>query len=318
VVAVELVTLAVQVGLGGVEVFRAGAVVVAAGGVASADEAAHFAVVVDRRDEPVAEAVDDAPGAGVGAEAGGHDVGVGRAEAVQVLGERGPRCGGVAGLESFVAGEVVTEPAGDVGGGPRVGVVGTEEVQRVLIEFDEPGVGGASGATKLQPEQRVAGLVEVDLHGTAVAERGRIRVCVGVLWLGSGLVGMAGLGGREAGEPVFVLLGAGVGQLRELGVGDRGRRVLLLDGGPRGVGVGEQADPPGQGGGQLVAAEGLVVGLAADEQFVGGADDFAGLPVGALGLGDGGDEGWPGGVGQDAVGRCGADDVDQLRYPVRA
>jgi hypothetical protein len=47
VVAVELVAFAVQVGLGGVEVLRPGAVVIAAGGVASADEAEQFALVVD-------------------------------------------------------------------------------------------------------------------------------------------------------------------------------------------------------------------------------------------------------------------------------
>ena len=107
--AVQLVALGEQVGLGGVEVLGNGsarfvAVVV---GVAAADPAVDLRAVADGEDEPVAEAVDDPAGGGVAAEAGGDDLGVGGAEAAQVVGQRGPAGGGVAEGEPVVVGRSV-------------------------------------------------------------------------------------------------------------------------------------------------------------------------------------------------------------------
>jgi hypothetical protein len=50
--------------------------------------------VVDREDEPVAEPVDQGPGAGALGEAGGEQLGVGGAGCSQVVDEGGPAGGG--------------------------------------------------------------------------------------------------------------------------------------------------------------------------------------------------------------------------------
>jgi hypothetical protein len=88
--AVQLVALAEQIGLGGVEVLRSGlgrvAVVTVMGWVAATDPAADLGVAIsvggfDGEDEAVAELVDDAAGGGDPAKAGADDLLVGRAVA---------------------------------------------------------------------------------------------------------------------------------------------------------------------------------------------------------------------------------------------
>ncbi len=93
-----MLALAVEVGAGSVEVLGPGAAVVAGAGVAASNEAADGAFgVVDQEGEPVAEPVDQRPGAGALREAGGEQLDVGGTEAAQVIDESGPAGGGVAG-----------------------------------------------------------------------------------------------------------------------------------------------------------------------------------------------------------------------------
>ena len=100
--AVELGALVEQGGVRGVEVLRAGRAVVGGVGVAAADEPEDVPVVGDGHDGPVAEAVDEPPGARGGREPGLEELGVGDPAPAEVVDEVGPpgRCvpgGGVRG-----------------------------------------------------------------------------------------------------------------------------------------------------------------------------------------------------------------------------
>ena len=110
-VAVELVALAEQRGLGGVEVLRSGFRVVAGGGVAAGDEAEDLAVGVgDGEGDAVAELVDQLAGGCDAGDAGGDHLCVGDAELSEVVDQVGPTCLRVSGLDEPVSGQVGAEP----------------------------------------------------------------------------------------------------------------------------------------------------------------------------------------------------------------
>ncbi len=84
-----------------------------------------------------------------------------------------------------------------------------------------------------------------------------------------------------------------------------------------GIGVGEQTDPPDQGTGEFLRAQGRDVVLAGGQQLVGGGQDLPWSPAAVGGGGDGGDQGRPGGVGDDPGGGERAEQVDQGGRPGR-
>jgi hypothetical protein len=74
------------------------------------NESKHLAVVDDRKDDPVAEAVDQPAGAGHGGDTGDDHFVAGDAMLPEVVDEIGPAGGCLTGLESGVVGDVLTEP----------------------------------------------------------------------------------------------------------------------------------------------------------------------------------------------------------------
>jgi hypothetical protein len=116
--AEQLGTLVEQRGVDGVEVLRSALVCLREFGAASADEPEDLAVVDHREHDPVAEAVDQPPGAGLAGDAGGQHLGVGDPVAAQLVDQVGPARWGLAGAEVLVAGEVDPEPFREVAATP--------------------------------------------------------------------------------------------------------------------------------------------------------------------------------------------------------
>ena len=240
------VALAVERGLGGVEVLGCAAVGVGGG---AADEGDDVSVdVADGEHEPVAEAVDEPAGAGAGGQPGGLDGVVAVPGGAQVVGQAGPLGGGVAdapgggGVEDggqAALAQVAGDPAGhdlglEVGGG--VGVDGEQ-----LLALGGGRLAGGQGLGAVEDGLGVGGEVG------------------GLLGRGSGVLGVGedASGGLQdalpgGGDDVLGLLAAGVGGPG----GDVGE----------GVGVGGQAVA---GGDQVGDAFGLDLGdAAADERLV--------------------------------------------------
>ena len=127
------------------------------------------------------------------------------------------------------------------------------------------------------------------------------------------------LPGGRGGEPGLIRRAGLVAVVRPF-FGRRGRVGGLVAGraGCSGVGgVGERPYPPGQGLGEVGGAGRGAAVVAAVEELVSGGQDLLRVPSGGGGAGDGGDEGGPATVGEDAVGGGLAEDGGQRRGPGR-
>src|SRR4051812_18408105 len=123
---------------GGVEVFGSALVGIGEVGVASADEAEDLAVVDDREDQPVPEAVDQPTVPRRGGEAAGGHLRLVDAFGSEVLDEGGPSVRRVSGLEVAVAGQLDPEPVTEVGLRPGPGEPGFEVAQGDRVHGQEP------------------------------------------------------------------------------------------------------------------------------------------------------------------------------------
>nr|WP_259306612.1 hypothetical protein [Cellulomonas sp. P24] len=110
----------------------------------AADEAEGFELAVggdagDREDQAIAEAVDEATGPRDAGQAGLGELQVGDALAAQVIDEPGPTGRGVPGEHVRVAGQVGTEPFGQVGLGPGTGELAHVVVGGQSVELEDAG-----------------------------------------------------------------------------------------------------------------------------------------------------------------------------------
>ena len=127
----------VEDGVGGVEVLRPRGVVVV--GPAASDEGEHGGVgAEDREQDPVAEPVDEAAGAGGDGQAGGEQLGVAHAAAAEVVGQAGPPGGGLPRPVERVAVQVDTEPLEEVVPSPGVGERLLVEARGGLVQLRDP------------------------------------------------------------------------------------------------------------------------------------------------------------------------------------
>jgi len=173
--------------VGGVEVLGSnvveGPVLVGQRRVAPTDEAEDLAVVDDRHHGPVAEPVDQPPGAGAGGHPGFGHLLIGHAEAPQVRDETSPSGGGVARAEVRVLGRVLTQAGGQVLLRPALRVAGLEERQRHPIHLEHPdgrdgGEVEAGGPDDLRLDRGVAGL---ERPHDRTGDRGQLQLQVDVL-----------------------------------------------------------------------------------------------------------------------------------------
>lgn len=194
---------------------------------AAGDEAEDLAVMGDREDRAVAEAVDQVAGGGLLGDAGEDHLAVGDSQSAEVADEGGPAVGGVAGSVAGIACDVGVEPVDEVVVCPGVGEAGLVELGGQFVDVGEAFRGGA-------------GFVP----GVAAAEQ--------VVDLGLSEFGLAFLG---AGHGFDLQDRPGVVDDLDLVFGDvrvRGRRFLRL-GRPEVVdrlfvdGVGEHGGPPHEG-----------------------------------------------------------------------
>ena len=80
----------------------------------STNESKHLAVVDDREDDPVPEAVDEPAGACHGGDTGDDHFVVGNPPTTEMVDEVGPAGGCLTGLESRVVGDVLAESVGQI------------------------------------------------------------------------------------------------------------------------------------------------------------------------------------------------------------
>ena len=134
--AEQLRALVEQRSVAGVDVFRSGQVDIAEVGTPSTNESENLAVVDDREDDLVPEAVDQPAGACGDNHTGNQHFFVGDPVPPKVVDKVGPACGCLTGLESVVAGQLLTEPVGQIVLPPRGREAVSEVGEAELVDLD--------------------------------------------------------------------------------------------------------------------------------------------------------------------------------------